>query len=873
MKRLFLLLTAFLCATLAFANHITGGEMFYTLKGVSGNDYTYHITLRLYRDCYSTGAQLDPSAAIAIFRKGDNVMIMNTIVQRSQFTTLNLQSPSPCIQNPPLVCYEVGSYEFDATLPGIPTGYTVAYQRCCRINGINNLIGSNSVGATYTADIPGTGSLSSAPSNNSAHFIGADTVIVCANNSFCYNFGAVDPDSPTLGDSLAYSFCSAYVGGGNGSGTGANSPAPNPPAAPPYVLAPYAQPYSGTSPLGANVRLDPRTGMLCGIAPPAGIYVVTVCVTEFRNGVAIAVQRKDLQIKIGDCLVADAELKQVYVTCKSFTYTFQNEAPTNSIVKTYYWDFGDGTTSIDATPSHTYADTGTYTFKLVINRNQDCSDSAVSRIKVYPGFFPGFTYKGICLNKPTQFTDTTKTKYGTVTSWNWDFGDPSSNTDISALQNPTFTYTKTGTNTIRLIATNSIGCVDTAFNSITILDKPPLSVAFKDTLICNGDKLQLHAIGNGTFSWTPNTNITNANTADPTVSPASTTKYFVQLDDNGCLNNDSVQVRVVNFVTLKAGGDTAICAGDSAQLRATGDALSYSWSPATTISNPTIANPRARTSVATTYKVTGTIGHCTATDNVQVNTIPLPISNAGTDTSICYGTSTQLQGNTDASSFSWSPAFSLNNPTSLTPVASPKSTTAYVLTVVDNRGCPRPIKDTVLVTVLPKVNAFAGNDTSVVIGQPLQLTASGGEGYLWNPNTNLSHNDIFNPVALYDGSFDSIRYTIIVTAENGCFDSTSLLVRVFKTTPQVFVPTAFTPNGDGHNDVFRPIAVGISKIEYFRVFNRWGELVFSTTTNEKGWDGKINGKEQGTNTYVWVVKAVDYLGKAFFAKGTVTLIR
>jgi gliding motility-associated-like protein len=256
-----------------------------------------------------------------------------------------------------------------------------------------------------------------------------------------------------------------------------------------------------------------------------------------------------------------------------------------------------------------------------------------------------------------------------------------------------------------------------------------------------------------------------------------------------------------------------------------------------------------------------------------VNTIPLPISNAGTDTSICYGTSTQLQGNTDASSFSWSPAFSLNNPTSLTPVASPKSTTAYVLTVVDNRGCPRPIKDTVLVTVLPKVNAFAGNDTSVVIGQPLQLTASGGEGYLWNPNTNLSHNDIFNPVALYDGSFDSIRYTIIVTAENGCFDSTSLLVRVFKTTPQVFVPTAFTPNGDGHNDVFRPIAVGISKIEYFRVFNRWGELVFSTTTNEKGWDGKINGKEQGTNTYVWVVKAVDYLGKAFFAKGTVTLIR
>jgi gliding motility-associated-like protein len=873
MKRLFLLITAFFCTTLAFANHITGGEMFYILKGVSGNDYTYHITLRLYRDCYSTGAQLDQSAAIAIFRKSDNVMVMNTIAQRTQFTTLNLQSPSPCIQNPPLVCYEVGSYEFDATLPGIPQGYIVAYQRCCRINGINNLIASNSVGATYTAEIPGTGTLASAPANNSAHFIGADTIIVCANNSFCYNFGAVDPDSPTLGDSLSYSFCSAYVGGGNGSGTGANSPAPNPPSNPPYTPAPYALPYSGTSPLGAGVQLDTRTGMLCGIAPPAGIYVVTVCVTEYRNGTAIAVQRKDLQIKIGDCLVADAELKQQYLTCKSFTYTFQNEAPSNPMVKTYYWDFGDGTTSTDATPAHTYADTGTYTFKLVINRNQDCSDSAISRIKVYPGFFPGFTYKGICMNKPTQFTDTTKTRYGTVTGWKWDFGDPASNTDISSLQNPTFTYTKTGTNTIRLIATNSIGCVDTAFNSITIMDKPPLSVAFKDTLICNGDKLQLHATGNGTFSWTPAAGITNANTPDPTVSPASTSKYFVQLDDNGCLNHDSVQVRVVNFVTLKAGGDTAICAGDSAQLRATGDALSYSWSPAATINNPGNANPKARTSVATTYKVTGTIGHCTATDNVQVNTIPLPVSNAGADTAICYGTPAQLNGSTDASSYSWSPAFSLNNPASLNPVATPKSTTAYVLTVLDNRGCPKPVKDTVVVTVFPKVNAFAGNDTSVVIGQPLQLTASGGEGYLWKPNTNLSKEDIFNPVGLYDGSFDSIRYTVFVTAENGCFDSTSVLVKIFKTIPQVFVPTAFTPNGDGHNDVFRPIAVGISKIEYFRVFNRWGELVFSTTTSQKGWDGKINGKDQGTNTYVWVVKAIDYLGKAFFSKGTVTLIR
>jgi gliding motility-associated-like protein len=96
---------------------------------------------------------------------------------------------------------------------------------------------------------------------------------------------------------------------------------------------------------------------------------------------------------------------------------------------------------------------------------------------------------------------------------------------------------------------------------------------------------------------------------------------------------------------------------------------------------------------------------------------------------------------------------------------------------------------------------------------------------------------------------------------------------VFITQPKVFVPSAFTPNGDGRNDQLRPIAVGITHIDYFRVYNRWGELVFSTTTNGKGWDGTVNGKPQQTNTYAWIVQAIDYTGKTFFQKGTVTLIR
>jgi gliding motility-associated-like protein len=171
------------------------------------------------------------------------------------------------------------------------------------------------------------------------------------------------------------------------------------------------------------------------------------------------------------------------------------------------------------------------------------------------------------------------------------------------------------------------------------------------------------------------------------------------------------------------------------------------------------------------------------------------------------------------------------------------------------------------------VYPFAGRDTSVIAGQPLQFNASGGASYTWLPPTDLSNPQIPNPIGRYDGSFDYITYRVTVRDTVGCADSAFVTVRIFKTDPRIFVPTAFTPNGDGKNDSFRPIAAGIDKILYFRVFNRWGQLVFETTQNGKGWDGKINGKDQGTGVYVWVVKAVDYLGKEFFAKGTTVLIR
>jgi len=851
-----------------FADHITGGEMFYSYRGDSAGYYLYHITLKLYRDCNSNGALLDASAAISIFNKSGGASL-NFSVKQSKIVVLDLGSPDPCITNPPEVCYQVGYYELNVALKGSAGGYTVAYQRCCRISGINNLINSSFVGVTYTAEIPGTGIVTNpvAPENNSARFIGADTIVVCANNAFTYSFAAQDED----GDQLVYSFCDAYGGGSR------NNAIPNPPSSPPYFFVPYSSSFSGASPLGSGVSLNTSTGLITGVAPAAGIYVVTVCVNEIRNGIVIATQRKDLQIKVGDCNVARALLNPQYITCDGFTMSFSNLS-NSPLINSYYWDFGVKISTTDtstlATPTFTYPDTGLYTLKLVTNRNQQCSDSTTAIVKVYPGFFPAFNFSGACYTNPFQFTDATNTLYGVVDSWNWNFGDPSSSKDTSHLQNPSWTYPTAGQKDVTLIVTNSKGCIDTAQTTITVIDKPILTLGFKDTLICVPDAVQLNASGIGIFSWLPTANMINANTATPTVSPTVTTSYTVTLNDQGCINKDSVQVRVVKFVTLAARADTTICLTDKVQLGAVTDGLQFQWTPSATLNNPVIVNPIATPlNTFTTYQILARIGSCTATDDVTIKTVPYPYSNAGNDTLICYNTSAQLHGTYTGISYSWSPAAYLNDPVSLNPVSHPPKTIFYILSVLDTLGCPKPGRDTVIVTVLPRVRAFAGHDTAVVVNQELQFNGNGGVNYLWSPPTGLNNISIPNPKGIYSAEIDSVRYKLIVTDQAGCIDSAFVTVKVFKTNPQVFVPTAFSPNDDGLNDVIRPIAVGIKQIKWFSIYNRWGQMVFTTTENGKGWNGKIGGRLQNSGVFVWIVNAIDYTGKSFFAKGTVTLIR
>jgi gliding motility-associated-like protein len=853
----------------SFARHIAGGEIFhkYLGPGATAGTSQYLITLRLFRDCQSTGAQLDPNISIAIYDKFSNNPVSGSpfSVNLDHIDVIQKSGNVPCIINPPVVCYQMGFYFLTVTLPNNSMGYWVSFQRCCRVDNISNLSVAVGVGATYLGSIAGTSTLGTGH-NSSPEFLVRDTALVCQNRNFTLNFGAVDPD----GDLLTYQFCDAYDGGDQSSPVVINPPPP------PYAVVPYGGGYSATSPMGPQVSINPTTGIISGIAPGAGSYVVAVCVNEWRNGQIINTHRKDFILKVADCDFVAAQLPISATYCDDFVTSFANLTPT-PLIYAWHWDFGVtgilSDTSNLPTPTYTYPDTGVYTVKLVVNPGDPCSDSATMQLGVFPGFFPDFNSTGICVNKPTQFTDASTTVYGVVNSWRWDFGESTATNDTSRTQNPVYTYPVVGLKTIELIVGSNKGCLDTIQKDITIIDKPPITLPFRDTLICSIDSLRIPTTGSGVFTWTPNYNILFANTSNPLVYPDVTTWYKVELDDNGCKNTDSVRVRVVDQVTLSVRSDTTFCRGDGVQLSASTDGLAFTWTPNADLSNPNIVNPIANPPATTTYQLTARIGNCSATDDVTVFVVPYPSVNAGPDVTICYDASAQLNGNIIASNFFWRPQGSLNNPNILNPIARPGQTTNYILTATDTLGCPKPGFDTVVVTVLPKVNAFAGSDTAIVVGQPLQLNATGGETYLWSPPLGLNNINIPNPVANLNGNPDSIRYKVLVRDIAGCLDSATVLVKIFKTNPRIFVPTGFTPNGDGRNDLLKPIGVGISRIDYFRVYNRWGQLVFSTTINGHGWDGKIGGKAQATNTFVWLVKAVDFTGKSVFQKGTATLIR
>lgn len=856
-----------------FAAHIKGGEMYYEYIGPDADPtYSlYKITLTLYIDCHANEpGQLDPSVSVSIFDKTDNSYRGALTINLSSSKVISFDPASnPCIGRPPTdVCYQVRSYTTTVRLRINTKGYLLSFQRCCRVANIVNLVpNSSTAGATYECEIPGTDIVPDGYKNNGPHFATNDATAVCRGSIFTLDFSATQTDS---GDSLAYQFCGGYDGGSQ------SDPKPDVSSPPPYQPLKYQSPYSASFPLGMQAHIDPTTGIVTGTAPNVtGQYVVTVCAYEYRKGFLINVHRKDIHVRVSDCVPLKALLKPEYSYCDDFLVNFKNEQ-SNPAGSVYVWDYGDkkkADTSLDpqGAVQHQYADTGTYAVRLKVILAGQCVDSTTTRAKVYPGFFPAFKVIGSCILLPLQFRDASTSRYGTVNQWRWDLGDETNPADTSHASSVSWKYSTVGTKTVQLTVGSDKGCQKTVSQSVSVRDKPAIALAFADTLICSIDTLQLHASGSGIFSWGPAVNIYNQNSDAPYVYPKSTTVYTATLNENGCVNTANVQVRVVDSVTLRAAPDTIICLTDKVQLTAFGDGLKYTWTPAASLNDPHSKTPVATPAGDTRYQVLAEIGKCSKLDAINIRTAPYPRANAGTDTTICYGDTARLHGTTDAPTFYWTPQQALNDPANLNAIAFPKATTVYTLIAQDPwSGCPKATRSNVKVNVLSQIHAFAGNDTAAVAGQPLQLHGSGATFFDWQPPTYLNRNDISDPIALLN---DNFGYVMKTYTKEGCFAYDTIHIRIFKTKPDIFVPNAFHAGSGGTNNTLRPIPVGIRSIDYFRVYNRWGQLVYQTTDASRGWDGTIGGKTQDTGTYVWMVEGTDYTGKRVFHKGVAVLIR
>jgi gliding motility-associated-like protein len=345
-------------------------------------------------------------------------------------------------------------------------------------------------------------------------------------------------------------------------------------------------------------------------------------------------------------------------------------------------------------------------------------------------------------------------------------------------------------------------------------------------------------------------------------------------DGNGCETSATVLVPLIDTLTDTAGTVAATCEGVGVTLPVISNGASFTWVPAAGLSSSTVADPVATPSATTTYTVTATLGICSDTASATVTVLPAPVAVAGASDTLCPGKSVQLVGSGGVT-YQWSPGTYLSDSTSADPmVEQPAQTVTYFLKVTGANGCSSldSAATTVVVTAAPKVSA--GDDTAVVIGQSIQLNASdvdssGFTSYVWSPAQGLSNPDIANPTTVITGD---ITYTVLATTPSGC-SATGTIVIGAATTANIIVPNAFTPNNGGSNGLLKVNAFGIQLLKYFRVYNRWGQLVFATSNADLGWDGSVGGQQASAGAYVWVAAGIEYNGRPVQREGTVILIR
>lgn len=571
-------------------------------------------------------------------------------------------------------------------------------------------------------------------------------------------------------------------------------------------------------------------------------------------------------------------------SCEGAGIDFTNAGSSGS-QWTYQWDFGNGAspaTSSSEDPSGvSYSNPGPKTVTQTIEGdNGRCAADTTQTVGVldrpdasFTSTAPGCTGEGIDLSNTGSS--------GGPFSYQWDLGPDAAPSTSNSEDVNGVSYSSEGIKTIELIIENTnTGCTDTATGDIVIHRSP--TVSFTSTgPVCAGEGLDLINTGSSGSQWSyawdlgagasPSTSSAE-NPSGITYDGGGERVVTLTVTSSYCQRTDSMIVNIDSLPKADAGPDTTICADDSVTIGTAAESgNSYTWSPIATLDDPFLAEPTASpVAEFTTYhlRVEDSATGCQARDSVKVTMLGSGLVDAGPDASICKGDQVQLgKGLIEGQAYEWTPSASLDDPSSPHPIADPDSSTIYTLGV-SRHGCDT-LYDDVEVTVHPLPDAEAGPDVDLVRGERTRLNASGGVAYQWTPDSALSDDQLASPYASPDSS---TLYTVRVTDVRGCEAKDSVLVRVI--TPERFVPSAFSPDGDGRNDVFR---VRGPRLEGFRmeIFDRSGERIFMTERYENGWDGRKDPSDRkaAEGAYPYLITGKTENGEEIRIKGMLNLLR
>ncbi|MCH8902514.1 MAG: gliding motility-associated C-terminal domain-containing protein, partial [Bacteroidetes bacterium] len=504
--------------------------------------------------------------------------------------------------------------------------------------------------------------------------------------------------------------------------------------------------------------------------------------------------------------------------------------------------------------------TTTYYVTQTVSGCQSPADSVVIVVNAAPSAPTAGTNATYCDGDPVA--DLTAT--GTNIEWFSDAGL----TTLIGTGSPFAITPSVGTTTYYVIQTVS-GCQSPASSVvITVNAIPSAPTAGTDTTYCEGDVIaNLTASGSGgIFTWYDNAGLTNVVGTGVTFTPDSTAgnyTYYVTETAGTCEGQaDSVFITINALPTaiIIPANPPPLCNGDTITLTASGGS-SYLWNTSD-VTPPITVTPSA----TTTYTVTVSNGTCSDVASVIVTVILPPVAGISGITTICNGQSTVLTAS-GAGTYLWSTG---STDTSIT--VSPLTDTTFYVSITNSCGSS---VDSIAITVVSGVVAEFTADPSE--GEaPLEVeftdeSTGAVDTWLWDFGDGTNTSTKQNPTHTYEneGQFDVVL--IVTNSISGCTDEATISIIVIM-NEVVFIPEVFSPNNDGVNDILFVRGKGIDWI-FFRIYDRWGELVFESNNIDDGWDGKYKGKNQPTGTYTFVLIGVAVNNEKVIEKGNITLIR